>query len=62
MKQKEDIGLLTMASYGMGKYLAEFLTGAFGAVVYKFYETEIGLAPLYAAYRNHHLFCVECSE
>jgi len=49
MKQKEHIGLVTMASYGMGKYLAEFLTGAFGAVVYKFYETEIGLAPLYAA-------------
>ena len=38
-----------MASYGMGKFLAEFLTGAFGAVVYKFYETEIGLAAGYAA-------------
>ncbi len=49
MKQDEKIGVLTMASYGMGKYLAEFLTGAFGAVVYKFYEAEIGLAPLYAA-------------
>ncbi|NCB01132.1 MAG: MFS transporter [Spirochaetia bacterium] len=38
-----------MASYGVGKYLAEFLTGAFGAVVYKFYETEVGLSALYAA-------------
>ncbi len=49
MEKREHINVLTMASYGMGKYLAEFLTGAFGAVVYKFYETEIGLAPLYAA-------------
>ena len=38
-----------MASFGMGKFLAEFLTGAFGAVVFKFYETEIGLAAGYAA-------------
>ncbi len=49
MKKNEKITVLTMASYGMGKYLAEFLTGAFGAVVYKFYESEIGLAPLYTA-------------
>jgi len=38
-----------MASYGVGKFLAEFLTGAFGAVVYKYYETEIGLAAGYTA-------------
>jgi GPH family glycoside/pentoside/hexuronide:cation symporter len=38
-----------MASYGMGKYLAEFFTGAFGALVFKFYETEIGLPASYAA-------------
>ena len=48
-KEATRISLSTMASYGMGKYLAEFLTGAFGAVVYKFYETEIGLPALYAA-------------
>ena len=38
-----------MASYGVGKFLAEFLNGAFGAVVFKFYETEIGLSAGYAA-------------
>ncbi len=32
-----------MASYGMGKFLAEFLTGAFASLVFKFYETELGL-------------------
>ena len=43
------IGAPVMASYGMGKFLAEFLTGAFGAIVFKFYETEIGLSAGYAA-------------
>lgn len=38
-----------MASYGTGKFLAEFLTGAYGAVVYKYYETEVGLAAGYVA-------------
>lgn len=38
-----------MTSYGMGRWTAEFLTGAFGAIVFKFYETEIGLAAGYAA-------------
>ncbi|TXT47752.1 MAG: major facilitator superfamily MFS1 [Spirochaetes bacterium] len=33
-----------MLSYGMGKFLAEFLTGAFASLVFKFYETEIGLS------------------
>ena len=33
-----------MASYGSGKFLAEFFIGAFGALVFKFYETEIGLS------------------
>ncbi|HWR12021.1 MAG TPA: MFS transporter [Rectinemataceae bacterium] len=33
----------TMASYGTGKFLAEFLTGAFASLVFKYYETEIGL-------------------
>jgi GPH family glycoside/pentoside/hexuronide:cation symporter len=38
-----------MASYGFGKFVAEFFTGAFGAIVFMFYETEIGLAAGYAA-------------
>ena len=33
----------------MGKYLAEFFTGAFGALVFKYYETEIGLPASYVA-------------
>ena len=33
-----------MLSYGVGKFLAEFLTGAFASLVFKFYETEIGLS------------------
>lgn len=33
-----------MASYGAGKFLAEFLTGAFASLVFKFYETELGLS------------------
>lgn len=33
----------------MGRFLAEFLTGAFAAIVFKFYETEVGLAAGYAA-------------
>jgi GPH family glycoside/pentoside/hexuronide:cation symporter len=37
-------GLPLMASYGMGKFLAEFLTGAFASLVFKFYETEVGLS------------------
>jgi len=35
--------LSLMASYGIGKFLAEFLTGAFASLVFKYYETEIGL-------------------
>ncbi|MGI6432596.1 MAG: MFS transporter [Sphaerochaetaceae bacterium] len=49
MREKGSIGNGVMASYGVGKFLAEFLTGAFGAIVFKFYETEIGLAAGYAA-------------
>jgi GPH family glycoside/pentoside/hexuronide:cation symporter len=37
-------GAAIMASYGMGKFLAEFLTGAFASLVFKFYETEVGLS------------------
>ncbi len=36
-------GLAVMGSYGLGKFLAEFMTGAFASLVFKFYETEIGL-------------------
>ncbi|HOX19091.1 MAG TPA: MFS transporter, partial [Spirochaetales bacterium] len=32
-----------MLSYGVGKFLAEFLTGGFAALAFKFYETELGL-------------------
>ncbi len=38
-----------MVSYGMGKFIAEFLTGAFGSIVFMFYETEVGLSAGYAA-------------
>ena len=38
---------LTMASYGVGKFLAEFLTGAYGIMVYYFYESEMHLDALY---------------
>jgi GPH family glycoside/pentoside/hexuronide:cation symporter len=38
-----------MVSYGMGKFIAEFLTGAFGSIVFMFYETEVGLSGAYAA-------------
>lgn len=38
-----------MASYGFGKFIAEFLTGAFGSIVFMFYETEVGLSAGYAA-------------
>ena len=37
-------GFMTMSSYGMGKFLAEFLTGGFAALVFKYYETELGLS------------------
>jgi len=37
-------GAPIMASYGLGKFLAEFLTGAFASLVFKFYETEVGLS------------------
>ncbi|PKL27851.1 MAG: MFS transporter [Spirochaetae bacterium HGW-Spirochaetae-2] len=49
MGNKGTAGVGIMASYGVGKFLAEFLTGAFGAVVFKFYETEIGLSAGFAA-------------
>ena len=35
-----------MASYGVGKFLVEFFSAAFGALVFKYYETNMGLDPL----------------
>lgn len=37
-------GVPLMASYGLGRFLVELLTGAFSAIVFKYYETEVGLA------------------
>lgn len=49
MSRPKRAQVSVMTSYGMGRWTAEFLTGAFGAIVFKFYETEIGLAAGYAA-------------
>jgi GPH family glycoside/pentoside/hexuronide:cation symporter len=38
-----------MASYGTGKFLAEFLTGGIAALVFKFYETEVKLPTVFVA-------------
>ena len=35
-----------MASYGTGKFVVEFFSAAFGALVFKYYETNMGLDPL----------------
>ncbi len=43
MESQKGVGRLA-ASYGSGRFLAEFLTGAFAALVYKYYETELGLS------------------
>ena len=43
-ERTEKAGFLTLSSYGMGKFLAEFLTGGFAALVFKYYETELGLS------------------
>ncbi|MCK9287357.1 MAG: MFS transporter [Sphaerochaetaceae bacterium] len=48
MESKQH-GIGVMASYGMGKFLAEFLTGAYGAIAYKYYETTVGLSGLLVA-------------
>jgi glycoside/pentoside/hexuronide:cation symporter, GPH family len=37
-------GFGIMASFGMGRFLAEALSGAFGVLVFKYYETEVGMA------------------
>ncbi len=43
MRDEKGAGLGVMASYGVGKFLAEFLTGGIASLVFKFYETEVGL-------------------
>lgn len=47
MTEIKKTSSLTMASYGVGKFLAEFLTGAYGIMVYYFYESEMHLNALY---------------
>lgn len=42
-------GLGIMASFGMGRFLAEALSGAFGSLVFKYYETEIGMSGWWVA-------------
>ena len=44
---EKKTSFLTMASYGTGKFLAEFLSGAYGIMVYYFYESEMHLDALY---------------
>lgn len=36
-----------MMSFGMGRFLAEFLTGAYGIMAFFFYEKEMGLPTIY---------------
>ena len=49
MKKNNSGSILEMASYGTGKFLAEFLTGAYGLMVYYFFETELGLSGLFVS-------------
>jgi GPH family glycoside/pentoside/hexuronide:cation symporter len=42
-KSDQGAGTGIMMSYGVGKFLAEFLTGGVASLVYKFYETEVSL-------------------
>lgn len=49
MKNGKKFDTLTMASYGTGKFLAEFMTGAYGLMVYYFFETELKLSGLFVS-------------
>lgn len=49
MKNKESVTNWTMISHGTGKFLAEFLTGAYGLMVYYFFETELHLSGLFVS-------------
>jgi glycoside/pentoside/hexuronide:cation symporter, GPH family len=42
-------GIGIMASFGLGRFLAEVLTGAFGSLVYFYYETEVGMSGWWVA-------------
>jgi GPH family glycoside/pentoside/hexuronide:cation symporter len=42
-------GIGIMASFGVGRFLAEALTGAFGSLVFKYYETEVGMSGWWVA-------------
>ena len=44
---ESNTSFLTKASYGTGKFLAEFLTGAYEIMVFYFYESEMHLDALY---------------
>ena len=46
---KNTDNTLTMASYGVGKFISEFLTGAYGIMVYYFYENEMHLNAFHVA-------------
>ncbi|MCQ2165325.1 MAG: MFS transporter [Bacteroidales bacterium] len=45
LNQKTSSGV--MMSYGVGRFLAEFLTGAYGIMAFFFYEKEMGLPAIY---------------
>ncbi len=49
MKNKNETSNWTMISHGTGKFLAEFLTGAYGLMVYYFFETELHLNGLFVS-------------
>lgn len=38
-----------MASYGIGRFLAEFMTGAYGLMVFYFFETELRVSGLFVS-------------
>jgi GPH family glycoside/pentoside/hexuronide:cation symporter len=42
-------GIGIMVSFGLGRFLAEVLTGAFGSLVFKYYETEVGMSGWWVA-------------
>jgi len=45
----ETKSIKEMVSYGLGKFQTEFFLQAFGVVVFKYYETEVKLAPMLTA-------------
>ena len=45
----DERSLVPMISYGFGKFIAEFLTGAYGIMVFFFFEKELGLSSGFVA-------------